>query len=47
MWAAFLLSVASLIALFVGNSPLRVVDHRDGLFWVKGFSQEYLDGLEL
>lgn len=47
MWVSFLLSLASLIALFVGNSPLRVVDHRDGMFWVKGFCKEYLDGLEL
>ena len=43
-FALFLLSV---VMLFIGNSPLHVVDYRDGTFWIKGFSNDYLDDLEL
>jgi hypothetical protein len=42
-FALFLLSVA---ALFLRRKPLNVVDYRDGMFWITGFSQEYLDALE-
>jgi hypothetical protein len=39
---AFILFLACVVAIFVGNSPLRVVDHRNELFWVKGFSEAYM-----
>ena len=47
IWITFILFLASIVIIFIGNSPLRVVEYRDGLFWVKGFSQEFLDDLEL
>ena len=37
--ALFLVAVVS---LFIGNSPLSVVKYRKGLFWIKGFSSEFL-----
>jgi hypothetical protein len=45
--AAFVSFLACVAALFFGNSPLRVVDHRNGMFWVKGFSKAYLAALTL
>jgi hypothetical protein len=43
----FILFLISVIVIFIGNSPLRVVRYQDGTFWIKGFSKEYLDNLEL
>jgi hypothetical protein len=42
----FVLFLISVVAVFIGNSALRVTRHENGLFWIKGFSQEFLDGLE-
>jgi hypothetical protein len=43
----FVLFLISVIALFVGNSPLSVVRHRNGMFWIKGFQHEYMAQLPL
>lgn len=40
------LFVAAIVSLFIGNAPLSVVNHRRGMFWVKGCSNEYLAQLE-
>ncbi|MBN2290958.1 MAG: hypothetical protein JXM70_00950 [Pirellulales bacterium] len=39
-----LLVIAVLVA-FVGNSPISIKEYRDGAFWIKGCSQEFLMGL--
>jgi hypothetical protein len=44
--AVFALFLADIVALFLGNSPLRAVDYRDGMFWIKGFSGKFLEGLK-
>ena len=36
------LFLVGVVSLFIGNSPLRVAKHREGMFWIKGFSPEYL-----
>jgi hypothetical protein len=46
VWITFVLFCGSVLLVYVGNSPLRVVDFRNGMFWVEGFSPEYLDDLE-
>lgn len=38
-------SLFSLVILVFGNEPLKVESHRDGKFWISGFSQEYLERL--
>ena len=38
----FPLPLIALIAIFVGNSPLRVTNFRQGEFWIKGCSPEFL-----
>jgi uncharacterized protein YneF (UPF0154 family) len=40
------LLLAGIVALFIGNSPLRVTKYREGMFWIKGFSPEYLAGFK-
>jgi len=47
MWGFFILFLVSVVLIFVGNKPLRVVKYQAGMFWIKGFSQEYLDSLEI
>jgi len=47
LYSTFILFLGSIVLIFIGNSPLRVVDYRNGMFWVKGFSQEYLDDLDV
>ena len=47
MFVLFILFLVSVPAVFFGNSLLRVVDYKDGMYWVTGFSQEYLDNLGL
>jgi hypothetical protein len=47
MYTFFVLFLLAVLALFMGRQPLYVADHRDGMFWIKGFSQDYLDALEL
>lgn len=47
MLVCLLLFFISVVVVFVGNSTLRIANHRDGLFWIKGFSREYLEQLEL
>ena len=39
---AAVLFIVAVVSLFIGNSPLRVVRYREGKFWIKGFSDEYL-----
>ena len=36
------LFLVAVVALFVGNSPLSVVKYREGMFWIRGFSGEFL-----
>jgi hypothetical protein len=43
----FVLFLLSVVVLFMSKQPLYVTDYRDGLFWLKGFSKEYLEGLDL
>lgn len=45
--ATFLLFLFFVVALFVGNSPLRVVKHRNGMFWIKGLQSDCLARLPL
>lgn len=40
------LFLVSLVWLFVGNSPLSVVKYRKKMFWIKGFSDEFLATFE-
>lgn len=47
MYTFFVLFLLSVIVLFMNRQPLYVGDHRDGLFWIKGFSKEYLEELEV
>ncbi len=46
MVASFILFLISFVAIFFGNSAMRVVRHENQLFWIKGISQEYLDSLQ-
>jgi len=43
----FLLFLVSVVALFVGNSPLSIVKHRNGMFWIKGLRPELIAQLPL
>jgi hypothetical protein len=43
----FLFFVLSVAVLFMSKQPLYATDYRDGLFWIKGFSKEYLEDLDL
>jgi hypothetical protein len=36
------LFLVALLSLPMGNSPLSIVKYRKGMFWIKGFSDEYL-----
>jgi len=47
IWITFGLFLVSVVVIYVDNQPLRVVDFKEGMFWVKGFSKEFLDELEL
>lgn len=42
MLTVFILFFAAVVSLFFGNSPLYVQSYKDGLFWIGGFSEEYL-----
>jgi hypothetical protein len=46
MFVTFGLFTGSFVSIFLGNSLLQVVRKENEMFWVKGFSQEYLDSLE-
>ena len=35
----------AVIVLVVGNSPLKVTAHKDGMFWIRGCSEVFLDSL--
>jgi len=39
-------SLVSLLAIFIGNAPLRVTNWRQGAFWIKGCSREFLLSIE-
>jgi hypothetical protein len=39
---ALVLFLVAVVALFVGNSPLSVVKYREGMFWIRGCSGEFL-----
>jgi hypothetical protein len=39
---AVIVLIISIIAIFVGNAPLRITKHSEGRFWIRGFSPEYL-----
>jgi uncharacterized Tic20 family protein len=39
---ALILFIFSILAVFIGNSPLRVTKYKDGAFWIKGCSPEFL-----
>jgi hypothetical protein len=41
----FILFLVAVIALFLGNSPLYVTRYREGVFWVRGCSPDYLASL--
>ncbi len=41
------LFLVAIVSLFIGNAPLSVVNHRRGLFWVKGCSKEFLARIEV
>lgn len=36
------LFLVAIVSLFIGNSPLSVVKYRKGMFWIKGFSDDFL-----
>ena len=36
------LFLVALLSLPMGNSPLSIVKYRKGMFWIKGFSDEFL-----
>lgn len=38
--------LAGFLILNLFTSPFKVVHYEDGLFWIKGFSSEYLNSLE-
>ena len=38
--------LVAFIAIFVGNSPIRITKHRKGAFWVKGCSPEFLKDIQ-
>ncbi len=46
-FTAFALFLIFVALVFLGNSPLRAVNYHDGMFWVKGFSPDYLRELQL
>jgi hypothetical protein len=41
------LFLIAVVSLFFGNSPLRVVKYRNGVFWIQGFSEEFLANIKL
>jgi hypothetical protein len=47
MFLFFVLFLVSVVVLFMSKQPLHVTDYRDGLFWIKGFSKEYLEELDI
>jgi len=47
MAIALILFLVALVSLCFGNSPLRVVKYRKGVFWMKGASEEYLASLRV
>jgi hypothetical protein len=47
MFLFFVLFLLSVVVLFMSKQPLYVTAYRDGLFWLKGFSKEYLEDLGL
>lgn len=38
----FVLFLASVVSLFVGNSPLKITEHHKGQFWIAGCSKDFL-----
>ena len=40
-----ILFLIAIIVLLIGNSPLRIVKHRRGEFWIKGCSWEFLNSV--
>jgi len=44
---ALVLFFVAVASLFFGNSPLTVVKHRNGRFWIKGFSDEFLENFKV
>ncbi|HLA85693.1 MAG TPA: hypothetical protein VJL29_12955 [Thermoguttaceae bacterium] len=39
---ALVLFLVAVVSLFIGNSPLSVVKHHRGRFWIRGFSEAFL-----
>jgi hypothetical protein len=44
---ALVLFLVAIVSLFVGNSPLSVAKYRNGMFWIKGFSDEFLTNVDV
>ena len=40
------LFIAAIVSFFIGRSPLGVAKYRDGMFWIKGCSPEFLANIE-
>jgi hypothetical protein len=36
------LFLVAVVSIFIGNSPLSVAKHQKGMFWIKGFSKDFL-----
>ena len=36
------LFLVAIVSLFIGNAPLSVVKYRNGMFWIRGFSDDFL-----
>lgn len=45
-FVALALFLVAVVSLGIGNSPLRVVGFHKGMFWIRGFSDEFLAGLD-
>ena len=40
-FTSMVLGMSSVVALSIGNSPLKAVKYRQGMFWIKGFSPTF------
>jgi hypothetical protein len=43
---ALVLFLIAVVSLFIGNSALSVVKYQKGVFWIKGFSEEFLANIK-
>jgi len=47
IWTELVLFIIAIVAIFVGNSPLSIVKHQKGMFWIKGCSNDFLERIRL